>query len=249
MDRALYLAMSGAKQDMQSLQLRANNLANASTTGFRADLAQARSMQAYGEGLPSRVFALSESPAQNWAQGATITTGRDLDVMVEGQGFLSVLDQQGQEAYTRAGQLRVDATGLLQTQQGQFVLGENGNPIALPLPVSNIQISKQGDISVLPQGAPPNGTVVIDRLKLVSPSQEAVFKDTDGLLKPNQAGLVFNADPNIRVLSGALEGSNVNPIEEMTHLIELQRHFETQVKLMKTAEEMDKSSASLLSLN
>jgi len=103
MDRALYLAMSGAKQDMQAMQLRANNLANVSTTGFRADLEQSRSMQAYGEGLPSRVFNMTERPGYSFEQGSTITTGRNLDVAVQGEGWMSVLDSQGQEGYTRAG--------------------------------------------------------------------------------------------------------------------------------------------------
>lgn len=113
MDRALFLAMSGAKQNMQALQLRANNLANVSTTGFRADLAQARSMQAYGEGLPSRVFSMTERPGHNFAQGSVITTYRDLDITIEGSGWLSVLDHTGKEGLTRNGNLKVDQNGLL----------------------------------------------------------------------------------------------------------------------------------------
>ncbi len=123
MDRALFLAMSGAKQNMQALQLRANNLANVSTTGFRADLAQARSMQAYGEGLPSRVFSMTERPGHNFAQGSVITTGRDLDITIEGSGWLSVLDHTGKEGLTRNGNLKVDQNGLLTNASGHARTG------------------------------------------------------------------------------------------------------------------------------
>ena len=171
MDRALYLAMSGAKQDMYGMQVHANNLANVSTTGFRADLQQARSMQAYGEGLPSRVFSMAERPGNDFAQGSVINTGRDLDVAVEGDGWLAVMDVKGQEAYTRAGHLKIDQTGMLQNSNGQLVLGQNDSPIFIPLPISKIEIGKDGTVSVLPQGAPPDAMAVVDRIKLVKPDR------------------------------------------------------------------------------
>ncbi len=154
MDRALFLAMSGAKQNMQEMQLRANNLANVSTTGFRADLAQARSMQAYGEGLPSRVFAMTERPGHSFSQGSVVTTGRDLDITVEGDGWISVMDKAGQEGLTRNGNLHIDETGLLSNGSGHVVLGETGAPITLPIPLAKVEIGRDGTISVLPQGAP-----------------------------------------------------------------------------------------------
>ena len=122
MDRALFLAMSGAKQNMQAMQLRANNLANVSTTGFRADLAQARSMQAYGDGMPSRVFSMTERPGHNFQQGSVITTGRDLDVTIQDQGWISVLDNTGKEGLTRNGNMKVDVNGMLTTDNGNLVL-------------------------------------------------------------------------------------------------------------------------------
>ncbi|MEZ8143478.1 MULTISPECIES: flagellar basal body rod protein FlgF [Enterovibrio] len=246
MDRALFLAMSGAKQDMQALQLRANNLANVSTTGFRADLEQARAMQAYGEGLPTRVFNMTERPGHSFAQGSTITTGRELDVAVKGDGWLAVLDGTGQEGYTRVGNLKVDQTGLLQNGHGHLILGEGGAPIFLPLPVSKIEIGTDGTVSVLPQGAPPEAMEEVDRIKLVRPDNADMFKDRNGVFKPVNPGTVYNADAGVTLLTGALEGSNVNAVSEMTGLIDLQRHFEMQVKLMKTAEEMDQASNSLL---
>ncbi|WP_434356355.1 flagellar basal-body rod protein FlgF [Parasalinivibrio latis] len=248
MDRALYLAMSGAKQDMYALQVRANNLANANTTGFRADMEQARSMQAYGEGLPTRVFSMTERPGYSFRQGSTITTGRDLDVAIEGDGWIAVLDGTGQEGYTRAGHLKIDQTGILQNDYGQSILGDNDAPIIVPLPISKIEIGKDGTVSVLPQGAPAEAIEEIGRIKLVRPDNRQLFKDNNGVFKPIQPGTVFDADASVTLLSGALEGSNVNPIEEMTSLIDLQRHFEMQVKLMKTAEELDQASTSLMRL-
>ncbi|KMV29688.1 flagellar basal-body rod protein FlgF [Photobacterium swingsii] len=249
MDRALFLAMSGAKQDMHGMQLHANNLANVKTTGFRADLEQARSMQAYGEGLPSRVFAMTERPGQDFSQGALMTTGRDLDVAVQDQGWLAVMDPSGQEAYTRAGHLKIDQTGMLQNANGNLMMGENGGPIFVPLPISKIEIGTDGTISVLPQGAPPDAMEVIDRLKLVRPANNELYKDANGLFKSKTPGKTYEADANVKVLKGALEGSNVNAVGEMTSMIDLQRHFEMQVKLMKTAEQMDEASSSLLRMS
>ncbi|MEH6532374.1 MULTISPECIES: flagellar basal-body rod protein FlgF [Photobacterium] len=248
MDRALYLAMSGAKQDMYGMQTHANNLANVRTTGFRADLEQARSMQAYGEGLPSRVFAMTERPGQDFSQGSVMTTGRDLDVAVEGDGWLAVLDASGQEAYTRAGHLKIDETGMLQNSNGNLMLGENGGPIFIPLPISKIQVGNDGTISVLPQGAPPDAMEIVDRLKLVRPDNRDLFKDVNGLFKSKTPGETYDADAGVTLLKGALEGSNVNAVGEMTSMIDLQRHFEMQVKIMKTAEEMDQASSSLVRL-
>ncbi|AUI85572.1 flagellar biosynthesis protein FlgF [Vibrio azureus] len=249
MDRALFLAMSGAKQNMQALQLRSNNLANVSTTGFRADLAQARSMQAYGDGLPSRVFSMTERPGHNFAQGSVITTGRDLDITIEGSGWIAVMDQTGKEGLTRNGNLKVDQNGLLTNASGHVILGENDAPITLPLPVSKIEIGRDGTLSVLPQGAPAEDLEVVDRIKLVSTSDNAIFKDTNGLFRHKTPNQPYEADAAIRIQTGVVEGSNVNAVGEMTALIDLQRQFEMQVKMMSTAEEMDKSADSLLRMS
>jgi flagellar basal-body rod protein FlgF len=246
MDRALFLAMSGAKQNMNAMQLRANNLANVSTTGFRADLAQARSMQAYGDGMPTRVFAMTERPGQNFAQGSVITTGRDLDVTIEGQGWLAVMDKSGKEGLTRNGNLKIDQNGLLSNGSGHLVLGENGAPITLPIPISKVEIGRDGTISVLPQGAPADALEIVDRIKLSNPEQSTLYKDVNGLFRSKDPNAFFDADANVTIATGAVEGSNVNAVGEMTSLIDLQRQFEMQVKLMSTAEEMDKTSDTLL---
>ena len=249
MDRALFLAMSGAKQNMQEMQLRANNLANVSTTGFRADLAQARSMQAYGEGLPSRVFSMTERPGQSFAQGNVITTGRDLDITIEGDGWISVMDKTGQEGLTRNGNLRINETGVLSNGSGHLVLGESGAPITLPIPLAKVEIGRDGTISALPQGAPADAMEVVDRIKLTRTDNRSLFKDTNGLFRSKDFTSNYIADADVKVMKGAIEGSNVNAVSEMTNLIDLQRQFEMQVKLMSNAEEMDKSSDSLLRMS
>jgi flagellar basal-body rod protein FlgF len=240
----LYIAMSGAKQNMQALSVTANNLANAKTTGFKADLANARSMQAFGEGLPSRVFSMTERAGQNFDSGALLTTGRDLDIAIQGQGWLTVQTEDGNEAYTRNGQLKLSDNGALETSRGDLVIGVNG-PIFLPLPVSNIDISADGTIMVQPEGAPSSEQEEVGRIKLVNPDNRFLEKGSDGLFR-RKDGNNEPADVTTRVSSGSLESSNVNPIGEMTDMIALQRQFEMQLKMMKTAEEVDASAASLL---
>jgi len=244
MDKLLYIAMSGAKQNMQALAINANNLANAKTTGFKADLAEARSMQAFGAGLPSRVFSMTERASQNFDSGALLTTGRSLDVAVENEGFIAVQSADGTEGYTRGGHLRLTEAGALETHDGELVLGEKG-PIFLPLPVNNIQISRDGTIMVRPEGAPNNVQEEVARIKLVNPEVRLMEKGNDGLFRAKD-GIDLIADINVNLLGGMLESSNVNPINEMTEMIALQRQFEMQLKMMKTAEENDSSAASLL---
>ncbi|NOH72471.1 flagellar basal body rod protein FlgF [Vibrio pectenicida] len=249
MDRALFLAMSGAKQNMQAMQLRANNLANVGTTGFRADLAQARSMQAYGEGMPSRVFSMTERPGHNFQQGSVITTGRSLDVTIQDQGWIAVLDSMGKEGLTRNGNMNIDVNGLLTTGRGNLVLGETGAPITVPIPVSKIEVGSDGTISVVPQGAPADAIEIVDRIKLTSTNNRSLYKDVNGVFRSKDPNVAYEMDANVKLLTGALEGSNVNAIGEMTNLIDLQRQFEMQVKMMSTAEDMDKASDSLLRMS
>ncbi len=260
MDKLLYVAMSGAKQNMQALSINANNLANAKTTGFKADLAQARSMQAFGEGQPTRVFSMTERASQNFDSGALLTTGRSLDIAISGEGWFAVQapdtgkagSQVGTafggtgigEAYTRQGHLRLTEDGLLETANGDVVLGDNG-PITLPLPVNNIQISPDGTIMVQPEGAPSTVQEEVGRIKLVNPDVRLLEKGNDGLFR-RKDGNPQLADASVQVQGGTLESSNVNPINEMTEMIALQRQFEMQLKMMKTAEEIDTSSAALL---
>ncbi len=245
MDKLLYIATSGAKQNMLGISVKANNLANAKTTGFKAELEQARSMQAFGEGLPTRVFALEERPASKLSGGAISTTGRDLDIAISEKGWLAVQDKNGQQAYTRAGNLKMSETGQLFTGTGLPVIGESG-PIILPVPLEKISIATDGMIQIRPQGAPANFLEDIERLMLVSPQgEQKMDKGLDGLFRAKD-GSELEEDPAITVMSGALEMSNVNPVHEMVGMIEHQRQFELQVKMMKTAEKIDESQSSLM---
>lgn len=245
MDKLLYIAMSGAKERLLNLAVRSNNLANSATTGFKADLAQARSMQAFGEGFPTRIFSLTERPGHNFNSGALVTTGRDLDVAVKNDGWFVVQDASGQEAMTREGQFNFRADGTLQTLTGHAVLSAGGAPIVLPLPIDRVSITNDGLIYAWPQGAPLNAGEEVEQLKLVNPALEDIFKSEDGMFR-RKDGNVAAVDVTVRVESGAFESSNVNPIEEMTHLINLQRSFDLQVKMMKTSEENARSHDQLL---
>ena len=248
MDKLLYIAMSGAKENMNSLAVRSNNLANANTLGFKADFEQARAMQAYGDGLPSRVFSMSERPGQSYQQGSLQTTGRDLDVAVPGDGWLTVQDANGKEAYTRNGSLQVSPLGVLQTSTGLNVLDSNGQPITLPMPLEKIQITEDGTINARLEGAEPAAVENLQQLKLVNPVNKDLTKGEDGLFRRIDGG-TETASANVRLASGALENSNVNVVEELTNLIKLQRQFETQIKMMATAEKNDESQNQLMKLS
>ncbi len=243
MDKLAYIAMSGAKESVLAQANVANNLANASTTGFRADLNQARSMPAYGDGLATRVFSLVERPGYNFNQGPLITTGNPLDIVIEGDGFLAVQSKDGSEGLTRNGSLTIAPSGLLQTNTGLPVLSDGG-PLVLP-PQESVEIGRDGTVSIRPLGAPANAIQVVGRLKLVNPEQSQILKRPDGLFA-RKDGAIEAADSNVRVQSRAIEGSNVNPVEEMTKMIELSRRFEIQIKMIKDSADNDESLDRLL---
>jgi len=243
MDDMLYVAMSGAKETLIAQAAATNNLANASTTGFLADLNQFRSMPVFGDGYPTRVYAMDESPSSNFDHGSVQYTGRDLDVAVKDGGWLAVQAIDGSEGYSRRGDLRVDVNGLLMTGNGLPVMG-NGGPIALP-PFEKIDIGVDGTVSIRPLGAATDQLAVIDRIKLVAPQYDLMKKGEDGLYRLPD-GAIAEADPAQRVVSGALMSSNVNVVNEMVNMIELSRRFELQVKMMKTAEESADAASSIV---
>lgn len=245
MDNFLYISMSGAKESMNALAIHGNNLANASKSGFKASFEQARSMQAYGEGLPTRVFSIAESPGQNFENGILKMTGRDLDVAVQGDGWLVVESQLGGQAMTRAGGLNINQQGYLIDTQGNQLVDAQGRPINIPMPVEKLQIRKDGMVEIRPEGAPADAMEEIAQLKLVNPNIRDITRGSDGLFRRID-GQEAQADESVSLQSGSLEASNVNLSSELTSLINLQRQFEMQIKMMKKAEEMDKSSESLL---
>ena len=243
MDRMLYVAMSGAKETLHAQAAVNNNMANANTPGFLADLQQFRSMPVFGAGHPTRVFAMSERPASDRSPGTLDHTGRDLDVAIKEGGWLAVQGADGREAYTRRGDLEVDPNGRLVTGEGLPVMGNNG-PIALP-PFEKIEIGADGTISVRPQGGESNEIAEVDRVKLVKASNDELQKGDDGLMHTRN-GTDLPADADARLASGSLVASNVDLVGEMVSMIELSRRFELQVKMMKTAEEAGAASATLL---
>ena len=176
MDRMLYVSMSGAKQTMLAMAANSHNLANVNTTGYKADFSAFRSMPVFGEGLPSRVYAMAERPGVDLASGMINSTGRELDMAIKGDGWIAVQASDGTEAYTREGNLQVSENGLLTTGTGHLVLGNSG-PIAIP-PAQKIEIAADGTISIHPLGQAPNALAVVDRIKLVKPEHNKMEKDT-----------------------------------------------------------------------
>jgi flagellar basal-body rod protein FlgF len=246
MDRSLYIAMSGAKQTLLAQTANANNLANTQTTGFKSDLEQFRSQPVFGAGYPTRVYAMTERPGTDLSHGAMQTTGRDLDVAIDGEGFIAVQGADGKEAYTRAGDLRVTPEGLLQTGTGLQVLGQGG-PITIP-PSEKLTIGSDGTISIIPMGTGNATTLVeVDRIKLVNPALANLEKLNDGLLHTKD-GQTLAADADVKLASGVLEGSNVNAFVAMTEMIELARNFELQTKVMKNVDENSGASAKLMQM-
>ncbi|WP_415892515.1 flagellar basal body rod protein FlgF [Neptuniibacter sp. PT8_73] len=247
MDKVLYLAMSGARENMLAQQTHANNLANANTTGFKSDLAQARAMQVFGEGHASRVYAQTERPATDITSGTLIETGRQLDLAVAGDGWISVIGADGTEGFTRAGSLQINAANQLVTGSGLPVMGNGGIPIVLP-PFENIEIATNGTITIQPLGDNAAELLVADQIKLVNPDPQTLFKGPDGLMiTGNQAAVL--PDANVRIRSGFLEASNVNAVSELTGIISTSRQFEMQIKMMKTAEENSETAASILKIS
>jgi flagellar basal-body rod protein FlgF len=247
MDKALYIAMTAAKNNMLGQAIRSNNLANVNTTGFRSDFEQARSMGVYyGDGMPTRAFALTETPQTDFSEGALIQTGRDLDVAVKGSGYIAVQSADGREAYTRAGSLYIDSTGVLRTGNNLPVMG-NAGPMAIP-EFQKLEIGQDGIVSIVGKGEAPDALTQVDQIKLVNPDESTLKKGKDGLLYVDGGDFV-DIDIDAKLVSGFLEGSNVNPVNELTHILTLARQYEMSIKLMKTAEENSQASARLLQSN
>jgi flagellar basal-body rod protein FlgF len=243
MDRFLYIAMSGAKETLRAQTTNNHNLANASTTGFRANLDAFQTRAVAGSGYASRAYATDGSTGYDKTQGALLATGRDLDVGIQGEGWIAVQGADGREAYTRAGDLRVDPNGLLMNGAGHVVLGDGG-PVSVP-PNSSLMIAGDGTVSIVPIGQGPETTANVGRIKLVNPPADTLVRGEDGLFRTID-GSDAPADANVRVASGVLESSNVNVANAMVKMIELSRQFDLQVKAMRTAEENAATAAQLL---
>ncbi|MFC7368561.1 MULTISPECIES: flagellar basal-body rod protein FlgF [Vreelandella] len=250
MDRMLYTAMSGAKHTMDQQAVVSNNLSNVSTAGFRAQLQAARAVPVQGDGLlDTRVSAVATTPGTDFSQGPIERTGRTLDIAMQDDAWMAVLGEDGTEAYTRRGDLQLDSDGVL-LSVGRPVMGEGG-PIALPQG-AQISIGADGTISAIPQGEGPAALVDVGRIKLVTPDQQALIRGDDGLFRGplNDDGVAgaLPADDDARIVSGALEGSNVSAVDAMVSMIDVARRYDMQMKMLSTADENAQRANSILSI-
>jgi len=246
MDRLIYTAMTGAKHILEQQATTSHNLANATTTGFRAQVDQFRAVPVQGAILPTRAFVVDSTTGSDFRSGVIQQTGRELDVAVQGDGWIAVQAADGSEAYTRNGSLKMDENGLLLTRDGLTVMGDGG-PLSIP-PGRNIALARDGTISLVPDGSDATGLTSVGRLKLVNPPAADLERGDDGLFRL-KGGTPASADPDVMLVSGALESSNVNVVDEMVNMISLARQFDMQIKLLQHAESNDGKAAQLLSLS
>lgn len=245
MDRLIYTAMTGAKHVMEQQATNSNNLANATTTGFRAQIDSFRAVPVQGADIPTRSYVVDATVGTDYSVGALQITGRELDVALQGKGWLVVEQADGSEAMTRHGSLKVSENGLLQTQNGLNLVGEGG-PITIP-PDMRIAIAKDGTISGIPSGSQPKAVQVIGRLKLVNPPEDNLQRLESGLFKTKDNSET-DPDPAVSVAGGMLENSNVNVVESMVTMINLARSFDLQMKLLQNAENNATKASQIFSL-
>ena len=244
MDKLIYTAMSGASHTLQQQAAVSQNLANTNTPGFRAQINSFRAVPLVGDGLATRTFVVDSNAGADFSEGVMQPTGRALDIAVNGQGWIAVQGKDGQEAYTRNGSFQINQNGLLQTRSGLNVLGDAG-PITVP-PDTQVMIAQDGTISTVAQGNQAGEAVVLGRIKLTNPPQKEMTRGEDALFRSSQP---VAAEAGVTVVSGYLESSNVNPVEAMVNMISLARQFETQMKLLSTADTNARQAAKLLSMN
>jgi len=235
--------MNSARQASQAQTAISHNLSNTNTTGFKSHFNTFTSWHVSGPGYNTRVMNQQDADNIDLTEGSLSTTDRELDVAVNGDGFIAVQNKEGGEAYTRAGDLRLDNTGRLTTGAGFVVLG-NGGPITIP-PAEKIDIGSDGSISIVPVGQSAESLVIVDRIKLVNPDTQNLQKDADGLLQLSGGG-VAPAAAEVKLENGVLERSNVNAVGQMIQLITNARQFEASINMMKEAKTLDEASAGLL---
>lgn len=245
MDRLIYTAMTGALHTMTQQATVSHNLANVSTTGYRTQADTFRAVPVYGESLPTRAFVLDSTPQADFTPGAIQQTDRPLDVAIQGSGWIAVQLENGEEAYTRHGNLKMDPDGVLQTQQGLDVKGETGS-ITIP-PDSHIAIGRDGNISVLPTDSRVTAVSIIGRIKLVDPPTDQLVRGEDGLFRLKDGGEA-PASEEVMLIEGALESSNVNAVSEMVKMITLARQFDMQMKMLESARQNAQQASEIMTL-
>lgn len=246
MDRLIYIAMNGAKHTMLQQAQVAHNLSNASTNGYKAEANSFRALPVFGDGAKTRTFVVDATTGADLSTGAIQNTERDLDVAVQGKGWLAVQAADGSEAYTRNGSLLVGSNGLLQTRNGLTVLGDGG-PLAVP-PDAEVTIAKDGTVSAIPAGQAASTIATVGRLKLVNPPEAELVKGGDGLFRLN-SGVPAPADANVVLTQKALEASNVNAVDALVNMISLARQYDMQIKLLQNAETNSRQAAQIMTMN
>lgn len=244
MDRLLYIAMNGAKHSLLNQAVTANNLANISTNGYKAQENAFRALPVFGPGAATRTFSVESTPSVDFSVGAIRTTGRPLDVAINGSGWIAVQDVAGQEAYTRNGSLQVGINGQLVTSNGMPVLGDGG-PIFIPED-SEVTIGGDGTVSIVTNNQ-FNAQTAIARIKLVNPPELEMVRGDDGLFR-QQNGRLATEDAAVTLASSVLESSNVNSVEALISIIDQSRFFDMQVKLMQKADENANRALQVMSL-
>lgn len=247
MDRLIYTAMTGASQTLSRQAAVAHNLANVGSTGYRAEEHRLRAVQVQSngpqKGLATRAFAADASTHTDYTPGPMMATGRPLDLALQGAGWIAVQLPDGNEAYTRNGSFEINVNGIVQTRSGLPVQGDGG-PLTIP-PEVKISVGVDGTISVLPESGAQNTVSVIGRVKLVNPPQADLVRGEDGLFRLRDRSAAA-LDERVTVASGMLEGSNVNPAEQMVTMISLARQFEMQMKMLSTADANDRAATQIL---
>ncbi|KZC36905.1 flagellar biosynthesis protein FlgF [Rhodanobacter sp. FW510-R12] len=237
--------MTGATQMMRGQSEVAHNLANADTVGFKAQLSAFQPLAVQGPGMPTRINGVAQGLGVDLREGGQIETGRELDVAVQGAGWIAVQGVDGSEGYTRAGELRLTPDGLLTDARGNLVLGDGG-PISVPQS-AQVNIGADGTVSVVPMGQGPETIAAVGRIKLVNPAADQLALGSDGLMHL-AGGATADTDPAVTLKSGVLESSNVNPAQTLVQMIQLSRQYELQIRAVRSADENAQSASRLLQM-
>ena len=245
MDRRIYTSLAGMRGSMSRQTAIANNLANAQTPGFRGDLAEAQSLWLQGGGHGTRAMSSDEVIGADMRAGSITATGRDLDIAMQGDALLVVQAENGEEAYTRRGDLQIAASGLLTTGDGRPVQGAQG-PVTIPA-ADSIRIDDQGRVWVVPAGGDPENPQEVDRLRLATPAGSDIVKGLDNLFRVKGGGILPD-DPEARVIAGSIEGSNVSATTALVEMIEASKSWDTQLRMVSSARDMDSATANLMQL-
>lgn len=249
MDRLVYTAMTGASQTLGRQAAVAHNLANVTSTGYKSEEHRLRAVQVQTHNrepsaLPTRAFVVDASTHTDYSEGPMNYTGRQLDLAMQGKGWIALAMPDGTEAYTRNGSLELNVNGVVQTRTGIPVQGDGG-PISIP-PDVKVSIARDGTVSVIPETGAQNIVNNVGRIKLVNPPEGDLVRGADGLFRL-RTGDPAPVDENAKVAAGYLENSNVNPVEQMVTMISLARQFEMQMRMITTAEADDRAATQVIS--